>query len=176
MIDFSRNHFELFGLPLRYRIDDRALEHAYRALQGDVHPDRYAAAGDTEKRLALQASARVNEAYRTLRDPVTRAEYLLSLRGVDAAGETDTRLPVAFLSRQLERRETAEEASAARDVRALSTLIDEVRAEALDAAADVARLLDADDVDTARTRVREWRFLVKLADDLDALRTAEIDR
>jgi len=176
MIDFSRNHFELFGLPLRYRIDDRSLEHTYRALQGAVHPDRYAAAGDTERRLALQASARVNEAYRTLRDPVTRAEYWLSLRGVAAAGETDTRLPVAFLSRQLERRETAEEASAARDVRALSKLIDEVRTEALDAAADVARLLDTDDVDAARTRVREWRFLVKLGDDLDALRTAEIDR
>src|SRR5689334_1602807 len=176
MIDFSRNHFELLGVPARYRVDEAAPERAYRDAQSAVHPDRFAGGGDTEKRLALQASARVNEAYRTLRDPVTRAEYWLSLRGVAAAGETDTRLPVAFLSRQLERRETAEEASAARDVRALSKLIDEVRTEALDAAADVARLLDTDDVDTARTRVREWRFLVTLGDDLDALRTAEIDR
>ena len=40
MIDFSLNHFELFGLPSRYRIDATALEHAYRTLQGNVHPDR----------------------------------------------------------------------------------------------------------------------------------------
>jgi molecular chaperone HscB len=176
MIDFSRNHFELFGLPPRYPIDGRSLEQTYRALQGAVHPDRYAAATDTDKRLALQASARVNEAYRTLRDPVARAEYLLSLHDVDATAERDTRLPVLFLSHQLERREAAEEASTAGDVRALSKLIDEVRTDAVDLAAAVARLLDADDVDTARTHVREWRFLVKLGDDLDALRAAEIDR
>ena len=110
MIDFSRNHFELFGLPTRYHVDESALEHAYRGLQAEVHPDRHAAAGDSRKRQALQASARVNEAYDTLRDPVARAEYLLEIRGVDAKDETDTQLPVEFLTQQLERRETADEA------------------------------------------------------------------
>lgn len=176
MIDFSRNHFELFGFPPRYRLDEAALAHAYRALQGAVHPDRYAGATDTEKRLALQASARVNEAYRTLRDPVARAEYLLSLHHIDATAEDDMRLPVAFLSRQLERREAAEEAGAARDSRALSMLIDDVRGEAVDLAAEVARLLDTGDLNAARARVREWRFLVKIGDDFDALRAAEVDR
>src|SRR5581483_5336109 len=87
MIDFSLDHFRLFGLPARYRIDAAALERAYRGVQGAVHPDRYAGAGDAQKRLALQASARANEAYRTLRDPIARAEYLLALRGVDATSE-----------------------------------------------------------------------------------------
>ena len=64
MIDFSRNHFELFGLPARFRVDFGTLERAYRTLQSDVHPDRHAAGTDADKRLALQASARVNEAYR----------------------------------------------------------------------------------------------------------------
>ena len=175
MIDFSRNHFELFGLPARYRIDGAALERAYRALQGKVHPDRFAGAGDTEKRLALQASARVNEAYRTLHDPVARAEYLLALRGVDATSETDTRLPIAFLSRQLERREAAEEASDERDARALAKLIDEVRGDAADLAVEVERALDGDDAEAARVRVRELRFLAKVADDLEALAAAEVD-
>ncbi|MEO9136718.1 MAG: Fe-S protein assembly co-chaperone HscB [Casimicrobiaceae bacterium] len=176
MIDFSRNHFELLGLPLRYRVDDRALERAYRNLQRVVHPDRFAAADDTGKRLALQASARVNEACRTLRDPVARAEYLLSLLGVDATSETDTRLPAIFLTRQLERREAAEEASAEHDVRALSKLIDQARGEAADLTVDVERLLDADDRARARTCVRELRFVVKIADDLEALSAAELDR
>jgi molecular chaperone HscB len=173
MIDFSRNHFELFGLPPTFRVDAAALEHAYRNLQRAVHPDRYAGAGDAQKRRALQASARVNEAYRTLRDPVARAEYLLGLRGLDATSHTDTVLPVAFLTRQLERREAAEEARDAHDRRALSALLDGVLAETDDLSAEVARLLDAGDPE-ARTRVREWRFLVSLADDLDALCAAEV--
>src|SRR5690242_14071780 len=107
MLDFSRNHYALFDLPERFRVDDAALDAAYRRLQSEVHPDRYAQAGDADRRLALQASARVNEAYRTLREPVTRAEYLLSLHGIDPRDETDTRLPLEFLERQLERREQA---------------------------------------------------------------------
>src|SRR5678815_5907198 len=97
MIDFSRNHFQLFGLSERFRLDAAALDRAYQELQSEVHPDRYATAGETEQRLALQASARVNEAYRTLKDPVARAQYLLSLRGIDGVAELDTRLPMEFL-------------------------------------------------------------------------------
>ena len=171
MIDFSRNHFELFGFRPDYRIDGGALERAYRELQRNVHPDRFASAGDAQKRLALQASARANEAYRTLRDPVARAEYLLSLRGIDPNVETDTRLPVAFLTRQLERREAAEEAHDARDDATLAALVDDVRREAAVVGDEVARLLDAED-HAAAMQVREWRFLVKLADDVDALRAA----
>src|SRR5262252_912369 len=100
MIDFSRTHFELFGLPQRFRVETDALDRAYRALQSEVHPDRFAAAGESAQRRALQSSARVNEAYRALRDPVARAQYLLSLRGIDAFAETDTTLPVDFLERQ----------------------------------------------------------------------------
>jgi len=175
MIDFTRNHFELLGLPARYRVDEAALDRAYRELQNTVHPDRYAAAGDADKRLALQASARVNEAYRTLRDPVMRAEYLLSLRGVNAASEADTRLPVAFLTRQLERREEAEEASDARDGSRLAALVGDVRDDAAAIAIEVEHALDANDDERARARVRELRFLVKLAEDIEALRAVEID-
>ena len=173
MIDFSRNHFELLGLAPCFRVDAGALERAYRALQRSVHPDRFASAGDREKRLALQASARANEAYRTLADPVARAEYLLSLRGAEANRETDTRLPVAFLARQLERREAADEASDAHDGAALDALIDDVRREADALSSDVATLLDAHDA-AAAASVREWRFLVKLADDLEALRENQV--
>jgi molecular chaperone HscB len=175
MIDFTRNHFELLGLPARYRVDEAALERAYRDLQNAVHPDRYAAAGDADKRLALQASARVNEAFRTLRDPVARAEYLLELRGVDAASEADTRLPIPFLTRQLERREQAEEASDEHDLSRLAALVGDVRADAAAVASDVERALDANDDARARARVRELRFLAKLAEDIEALGAVGID-
>lgn len=176
MIDFSRNYFELFGLPSRFRIDDAALEHAYRTLQRSVHPDAHAAGSDADRRAALQASARVNEAHRTLRDPVTRAEYLLELRGVDATAQTDTRLPLEFLTAQLERREAADVAAGGGDAAALASIADELRADTVRLTTEVEQVLDGDDVGAARDRVRELRFLSKLADDLDAMRDAVLER
>jgi len=168
MIDFSRNHFELFGMPERFVVDADALERSYRALQSEIHPDRFAAAADTQRRLALQSSARVNEAYRALCDPVDRAQYLLSLHGVDAMAENGAALELDFLERQLERREAASEALAARDAPALERLLADVRAESAALELRLAALLDGESAwDTARARVRELRFLGKLAADVD---------
>ena len=170
MLDFTRNHFELFGLPVRYAIDPRALEAAYRDLQRGVHPDRHAASDDASRRLALQAAGRVNEAYRTLADPVERGRYLLSLEGVDAFGESGTALPYDFLERQLDRRERASLAAESHDEAALEALLDEVRGEAAAAESTLARLIDADRAHAeACGAVRELRFLSKLADDVDAM-------
>ena len=173
MLDFSRNHFDLFGLPARFRLDAAALEAAWRRLQSQVHPDRHAAGSDADRRAALQASARVNEAYRTLREPVGRAEYLLALRGIEALRETDTALPMDFLERQLERREDAADAAAARDAAALRAVQDEVHAEAraLETAL-AAQIDDAGDHGGARMRVRELRFLHKVGEDLAAVEQA----
>jgi molecular chaperone HscB len=175
MIDFSRNHFELFGLPERFRVDTASLERAYRALQSEVHPDRFARAGESQQRLALQSSARVNEAYEALRDPVARAQYLLSLHGVEAFAETDTALPFEFLDRQLERREAADEARSSRDTARLAALAGEVREDAQALEQRLAARLDAESAwDAARSDVRELRFLAKLAADIDEM-LAEIE-
>ena len=176
MIDFSQNFFALFGLPERYNVDSDALDRAYRTLQTSVHPDRHAAGTDADRRIALQASARVNEAYRALRDPVARDEYLLRLRGVDVATETDNQLPVEFLTKQLIRRETAEEAESEHDEQALASVIAEVREDAAKAEAEVTRVLEAGDLEHARLSVRELRFLAKLADDLAEQHAAVLDQ
>ncbi len=170
MIDFSRNYFDLFGLPSAFRFDGAVLDRAYRQLQSEVHPDRFAGGTDAEKRLALQASARVNEAYRALKNPVQRAQYLLRMHGVDAVGETDTALPLPFLERQLERREQAAEAQAAGDARTLSSLLADARAESLALEDALAQVLDDERAfATARMQVRELTFLTKLAEDIDAM-------
>ena len=170
MIDFSRNYFELFGLPQRFRFDPNVLDAAYRRLQSEVHPDRFASGTDQEKRLALQSSARINEAYRALKSPVERAQYLLSLHGIDALSETDTALPLDFLERQLERREVAAAAVAARDRDALAAVLCDVRKESDVLVTDLARFIDENAAFAdARTHVRELKFLAKLDDDLEAL-------
>jgi len=168
MIDLSQDYFALFGLPRRYRIDTKALDEAYRSLQSAVHPDRFVNAGETERRLSMQSSARVNEAYRALRDPVDRAQYLLSLQGIDAPAETDNALPFEFLEEQLERREAVEQAQATSDDATLEALLVEVRRDIDERDAALAEVLDDEqDWESARASVRELRFLHRLAADVD---------
>jgi molecular chaperone HscB len=63
-----QNHFELFGLPVSFEIDLSTLDAAYRKIQNQVHPDKFASGTDTEKRVAMQWTTRANEAYQTLKN------------------------------------------------------------------------------------------------------------
>jgi molecular chaperone HscB len=175
MIDFSQDYFSLFGLPLRYRFDPAALDAAYHALQRTVHPDRYASAGETERRMALQSSARVNEAYQALKDPVGRAQYMLSLRGIDALAETNTALPMEFLQRELERREAMDAVQSGADRSGLAALLETVRTDATALEATLADRLEAQEWNAARDAVRELRFLTKVAEDIEAAIAADED-
>jgi len=169
MIDFSQDYFALFGLPARYRFDPAELDAAYRKLQTEVHPDRFAAAGDDERRLALQSSSRVNEAYRALRSPVERAHYLLLLRGVDALAETDTALPMEFLEQQLECRESIAQAVARRDTGALSALRKQVESAAAELERSLAEQLDLPEIpEEAQVSLRKLKFLSKVGGDIAA--------
>ena len=166
--DFSRTHFELLGLPASFAVDSAQLERRYRDLQSQVHPDRFAAASEAERRVAMQFATRANEAYRTLRDPVGRARYLLSLKGYDTGEESNTAMPPDFLMQQMEWREATGEARAAGDTAALESL----RAELADSRAEMlgmlARALDGDrNYDAACSLVRKLRFLEKLDEEID---------
>jgi molecular chaperone HscB len=158
MIDPAHNHFELFGLPARFAVPADVLERSYHELQARVHPDRYAAATDAERRQAMQWATRVNEAYATLREPLARARYLLALRGVDPRVETDTAMPPEFLTAQMEWREALEEASAAADVEALDRLLARLRRETSTELDALARELDEGRDDAASASVRRLMF------------------
>jgi molecular chaperone HscB len=80
--DASNSYFTLFGLPLHLRIDLAELEKAFYAQSRKLHPDRFAAKPQAEQDAALAASSQLNDAYRTLRDPILRTEYLLALEGI----------------------------------------------------------------------------------------------
>ena len=161
-----QSHFDLFGLAPAYAVEPEALERSYREIQSRVHPDRFAHAGDAERRASLQWTTRVNEAYRTLKDPVQRAKHLLELNGVDVAFETNTAMPADFLAQQMELRESLEEAKtpAALDQmrKGLSqqrSLLEKQIAEAIDAKKDYAG---------AAQLVRKLQFLDKLDSEIDA--------
>lgn len=176
MLDFSRNHFELFGLPVGYALDPELLAERFRALQSAVHPDRFASASDQERRLSMQASTRVNEAFQTLKDPLKRALYLLTLHpdpGPQAIAQ-DT----AFLMEQMELRETLADAKGARDPQAaVAGVLDHiVRAERAIGTELTGLFSDPspDDLAAARAAVHKLQFLDKCRRDAEALE-ADLD-
>lgn len=118
MFDFSKNHFELFGMPVGFLLDTGELSRRYRELQKVVHPDRFAAAGQQSQRLSLQGATLVNEAYATLKDPLLRAQYLLSLRGDGESPDSQTLNDPGFLMEQMELREELEAVSGHADPQA----------------------------------------------------------
>jgi molecular chaperone HscB len=103
--------FTLFGLAPQHALDRGALDQRWRELQGEVHPDRFAAEGVAAQRVAMQWAVRVNEAYQRLKDPLRRAAYLCDLRGVPVDAERNTAMPGAFLMQQMSWREALEDAA-----------------------------------------------------------------
>jgi molecular chaperone HscB len=77
------NYFEFFDLPAKLQIDTVSLEQRFYALSRRLHPDRFASKPAAEQDAALAESSRLNDAYRTLKDPILRTQYLLKLEGVE---------------------------------------------------------------------------------------------
>lgn len=165
----SSSHFELFGLAPAFAIDLERLEKAYREIQSRVHPDRFAHAGDAERRASLQWTTRVNEAYRALKSPVQRASHILALRGVDVAFETNTAMPQEFLMQQMELREALEAAVAEKSHDQLTKLQADLQQDKQSLEARLAERIDQHgDYLGAAGLVRELQFLEKLEAEIDA--------
>lgn len=171
--DLGKNYFELFGLPVSFDLDPADLAARYRKLQHRFHPDRFASRPDQERRLSLQLAAHINEAFQTLKEPLTRARYLLRLRGVDTDEDTDTVMDPAFLTEQMEFREGLAEARTAadRDLR-FARLAHDVRERLSARSEELRRCLSQDSAPTrqrARALVREMQFLTKLRKEIEGL-------
>lgn len=165
------NYFELFELQAHYKLDSSELRRRYFELSRTIHPDATADSGDAVHRLSLRVSARLNQAFRVLSDPVLRAEYLLELYGGPSAAD-DKQVAPEILNETLMLREEIEDAaedSAARV--ALAARIDD-RCTALEAEiADLAAALpgDADRRATLRQKLNARKYFEKMRERLATL-------
>jgi molecular chaperone HscB len=163
-----QSHFELFGLPAAFALDAERLEMAYREIQSRIHPDRFAHAGDAERRASLQWTTRVNEAFQALKNPVARAKHLLELHGVDVAFETNTAMPPDFLMQQMELREALAAAKEGKDYAALEGLKRDLRNDKSILEKQIAQAIDArQDYAGAAELVRKLMFLDRLDEEID---------
>jgi molecular chaperone HscB len=171
------DHFAVLGLPRGYALDFPAAEVAYQKLSRQLHPDRFATADPRARRASLGHTVQLNEAWRTLKDPVRRAEYLLELAGVDVAsddqkpgpgGDRGTRkvaVPPAFLLEILETHDDLGNARRAGDAVKVAFLTEEMRGRAGEAMKIIAAALD-----TGSTQVPDQSRLEEAARALIALR------
>ena len=123
----SMNYFEVFGLPRSLNLDTAALEQAFHELSRRHHPDFHTRRPPAERQQALQMTALLNDAYRTLRHPVRRAEYLVALEGFKPDG---SKVPKSFLMEVFEINERLHEIKdAERNGRANAAEVEALRAE-----------------------------------------------
>lgn len=173
----TEDYFKLFGLPSQFAIDNDALDATWRHLAAQVHPDRFATAGASERRVAMQWASTVNDAYRTLKSPIGRARYLCEQAGCDLQTESNTRMDGEFLMRQMEWREQLDETRDAAAVAQAQALVDDIQANRAGMQQQVARLIDEQhDFQAAAGKVREWMFIEKLLAEANSLRNELSDR
>jgi molecular chaperone HscB len=97
------NYFEVFGLPEKLTIDTAALEKQFYTLSRKLHPDRFASRPAQEQEEALRQSSLLNDAYRTLKDPILRTQYLLKLHGVELEEQSKAATDAARQSGRLKK-------------------------------------------------------------------------
>jgi molecular chaperone HscB len=169
------NYFELFQIPVALHVDVTALSARYRELQKQFHPDNVAAQSDAIKLEAMQQSVEINSAYNTLKSPLSRAEYILVLQGLDLRNEQHTVKDTAFLMEQLEWREELDDLQQQPDEAAITGFLVRVKQYyqryflLLE-----QQFADAQYHEAAET-VRKLKFVQKMKDELDKLEESLFD-
>jgi molecular chaperone HscB len=164
-MNLASTDFELFDIAPHFALDRAALDVRWRALQGEVHPDKFATEGAAAQRVAMQWAVRVNEAHQRLRDPIKRAAYLCELNGAPIEAESNTAMPTAFLMQQMAWRESLDDAA---DTARVEALADEVSAHRRAALTELQTTLDdRHDFIAGAQQVRALMFSERFAHDID---------
>lgn len=152
--DDAQDLFAVLGVPARYAVDLAAVETAYKEQSRQVHPDRFATADPRARRASLARTVQLNQAWRTIKDPVRRAEYLLTRAGIDLSGKqpapgseekrtVEVGAPPAFLLEILELNDELAAARRAGDEVKMAFMAEEMRARARESMDTIAAGLDS---------------------------------
>ena len=164
-VNLQSTDFELFGLTQRFVQDRAAIDTRWKELQGEVHPDKFAAHGASAQRVAMQWSVRINEAYQRLKDPLKRAAYLCELGGAAINVHSNTAMPATFLMQQIQWREALDEAQSVEELDALTDEVNAAKVQLLQKCEDVLDVQHHPAL--AVGPVRALMFLDKFSQDLN---------
>ena len=162
------NYFELFGLPTQFQRDGSLLSSQFRELQKRFHPDNFATASERDRLMSVQKTAEINDANQILKSPISRAEYLLSLNGVELRGEQQTLQDPMFLMEQMELREELEAITDNSDAEsALFDFDSKVEKMYKQHLIQVEQELNSEQWNSAADTVRKLKFIAKLKNEIE---------
>lgn len=159
------NFFELFSLPQSYQVDEELLRERYRAMQRVVHPDRHAQGSAQERRLAIQRSGLINEAYQTLCEPLARARHLMECAGVEVDKEFTTD-DQTMLTQQLSLQERLAELSAENNKAGMTEMQTEIEQQWQKLQGDFAGSMADTNTESALAHYHQLQFLRRLRQQL----------
>ena len=160
------NPFAIFDLPVAFNVDQALLSERYLVLQKSLHPDNFVTADAQEQRIAMQKSTEVNDALKTLKDPILRAEAIIALNTGKAQDlEQKSTQDMAFLMKQLWREEL-ENIEQSQDENALESFAKRVKKETKEMLTALEAQLNEQQWSTAAQFCDKLRFLKKLADEI----------
>ncbi len=162
----SSDAFGLLGLPAQFDLDPQVIERAFHDKSREVHPDRFASSPAAERVAALSRSRALNDAYKTLKNPVARAEYLLSQAGVTIGA--NEKLDPAFLREILELREELAEARAAQKLPEVSRLQRAMADRRKAAVGKLPALFEHHDLAAIKEQLILLRYLDRYLEECDA--------
>ena len=180
--DEKQDRFAALGVPRKFSIDLGAAEGSFKQLSRQVHPDRFATADPRARKAALSRTVQLNEAWRTLKDPMRRAEYLLELAGfglkgddrkrpVEEAATREVSAPPVLLMEILELREELAAALRAKDSPKVHAMAEAMRARRADRFAALAAALDdpsGTKLEEAARLMVELRYVQRFLDEVPA--------
>jgi molecular chaperone HscB len=176
--DAADDRFAVLGLPRKFEVDLAVAESAYKDLSRQLHPDRFAKADPRARKAALARTVEINDAWRTVRDPVKRAEYLLGLAGFGLAGDdgkvgplTKTKqvaAPPTFLIEILELRDDLAAAQRAGDAVKVAFMADEMRGRASETMKALAAALETGKFEEGARSLSALRYYQRFLDEVAA--------
>jgi molecular chaperone HscB len=162
----SSDAFGLLGLPAQFNLDPKTIEQAFHDRSKELHPDRFASAPASERVAALSKSRALNDAYKTLKKPVARAEYLLERAGV-TIGDNE-RLDPTFLMEILELREELAEARVAKRTSEIEKLCGEMKAKRKKSVDALTPLFEANDLAAIKEQLILLRYIDRYLEECDS--------
>ncbi len=167
-IDLRQNYFELFGLPVSFELDEKALHSAQLKLQSEYHPDRFVNGSEQDQRLAVQQASIINEAYETLKHPVKRARYMLEIAGLELNDDHETTNDTAFLMEQIELREEMDQCKSCQDpLRCCDHVTGKLDQRSKEYAAQFMTLYQQGYLEQARQVTRKMQFVDRILEQID---------
>ena len=166
-MDADTNFFKVFGLPICWQINLKALKEKHRSLQKAFHPDSFVNSSEAEQQISVKKASAINEGFKVLCSPLLRAQHMLEICGCNANDENATSSDTSFLMKQLEYRESlAKIPEAENSMSELDVFRNKIEDEYVSLQQLFASMIQKKQLEDAKISFSKMQFFSKLLDQI----------